>query len=152
MKSREPSGSTRRRSSALRLMKVPSFFHSKRTGVASSLCAEQLSRAEFPRKTRVSWGSTVNQKGLKGCTAEPGGATGESSSEIVQQTSPGKRGGASEGPRVLWYPETLTSTEDTAGYNARRQRERHKLWLKRSIFLSIISACLCCYPRASFSL
>lgn len=51
-------------------MKVPSFFHSMCAGVAASLCAEQLRKAEFPRMASVSWGSTVNQKGLKGCTAE----------------------------------------------------------------------------------
>lgn len=71
MKNSEPSGSTCRLSSETRLMKVPSFFHSMRAVVAASLWAEQLSSAEFPRMASVSWGSTVNQKGLKGCAAEP---------------------------------------------------------------------------------
>lgn len=43
-----------------------------REGVVASLWAEQLSSAEFPRMASVSWGSAVNQKGLKGCAAEPG--------------------------------------------------------------------------------
>ena len=73
VKSSEPSGNMRRLSSEIRLMKVPSFFHSTRTGVASSLCTEQLSSAEFPRMASVSWGSTVNQKGVKGYDAEPDG-------------------------------------------------------------------------------
>lgn len=64
-------------------MKVPSFFHSMRAGVVASLWAEQLSSAEFPRMASVSWGSTVNQKGLKGCAAEPeGGNRGEGRPEI----------------------------------------------------------------------
>lgn len=42
-----------------------------RAGVAASLWAEQLSSAALPRMASVSWGSTVNQKGLKGCAAEP---------------------------------------------------------------------------------
>lgn len=63
----------RRLSSETRLMKVPSFFHSIRAGVVASLCAEQLSSAALPRMANVSWGSTVNQKGLKGCAAEPRG-------------------------------------------------------------------------------
>lgn len=62
-------------------MKVPSFFHSMRAGVAASLYAEQLSSAELPRMASVSWGSTVNQKGLKGCAAEPKGVTEERSYE-----------------------------------------------------------------------
>lgn len=75
VKNSEPSGSMRRLSSETRLMKVPSFFHSMR--VAASLWAEQLSSAELPRMASVSWGSTVNQKGLKGCAAEAGGAKRE---------------------------------------------------------------------------
>ncbi|TNN21779.1 hypothetical protein EYF80_068109 [Liparis tanakae] len=75
-KNSEPSASTLRRSSASRLMKVPSFFHSTRAGVAAPLCAEQLSSAALPRTASVSRGSAVNQKGLKGCAAEPGGGEG----------------------------------------------------------------------------
>lgn len=71
MKNSEPSARMRRLSSDTRLMKVPSFFHSMREGVVASLWAEQLSSAEFPRMASVSWGSAVNQKGLKGCAAEP---------------------------------------------------------------------------------
>lgn len=73
LKNSEPSGSMCRLSSETRLMKVPSFFHSMRAAVAASLWAEQLSSAELPRMASVSWGSTVNQKGLKGCAAEPKG-------------------------------------------------------------------------------
>ena len=64
-------------------MKVPSFFHSMRAAVAASLWAEQLSSAEFPRMASVSCGSTVNQKGLKGCAAEPGGVTEENRTETL---------------------------------------------------------------------
>lgn len=73
MKNSEPSGRMFLLSSETRLMKVPSFFHSTRAGVAASLWAEQLSTAEFPRTASVSWGSAVNQNGLKGCAAEPEG-------------------------------------------------------------------------------
>lgn len=117
MKSKEPSGSMRRRSSDTRLMKVPSFFHSMRAGAAASLCAEQLSRAEFPLMTRVSWGSTVNQKGLKGCAAEPDGATGGSGvvrNTLTDDFSPHFSDSTKVQPlkchRFLWYIEILTET------------------------------------------
>lgn len=64
-------------------MKVPSFFHSMRAGVAASLWAEQLSTAALPLMASVSWGSTVNQKGMKGCAAEPRGQTGGEGEEIL---------------------------------------------------------------------
>lgn len=72
-----------RLSSETRLMKVPSFFHSMRAVVAASLWAEQLSSAEFPRMASVSCGSTVNQKGLKGCAAEPGGVREDNRTETL---------------------------------------------------------------------